>query len=556
MAENTIIRVNSIPIIIGVTGHRDLHPEQIPQIKEIARNQLLYLAAQYNHSPLVMLNSLAEGADQLCAEIALDLGIPLIAPIPLTMEDYATDFSSHARADFLDQCSKAAELFVVSPIEETKTINRHFSYRQAGIYIAKNCHILLALWDGSTPEPDGCGTAEVVDFMLNANYAGKNLGYLQTNDGAAVLHIFSMRQDDDIHGMDITVNLLENIPGALDSTLSKTDHFNQAVQEIKTNNNSSLIKQELLQQTGTNNQRLHNLYQYADNLSIHFRDKYLASIKWLSIFGVSLVLAFLFYDELDSNIFLYLYGGILLLSGMIFANIRKNEWHEKYLETRVLAESLRVQFYLHVSGINHSVCDEYTWSQRKEVVWVEKAINALTICANMKSSLGSATIKSDWIDGQHHYHSSKAVSTEKIRSKNERIATTMLIISILTFAVILIMEIFTPQILNIPIFSERINQLLHVHTGQQFIFRGIFKILLGLFAAVTLFLSNYYGKLSLDHKVTDHQKMANLYQSAQMKWDTTQIDKEKLLVELAREEIIENGVWLSYNRDNSPTLDF
>ena len=546
----------SIPIVVGVTGHRFLHPDQIPIIKEKVRQQLQKLIVNYAHSPVVMINSLAEGADQLCAEVALELGIPLIAPLPLAQKDYETDFSNEARTVFYDQCSKAAELFVVSPFEEYEEITRDFCYRQAGIYLAKHCHVLLALWNGSEPKPGGCGTAEVVDMKLNATYTEKDSNNFKTNDGAAVMHFLSIRNTDDVTQKEITVSLLENVPGALDAVLTKTENFNQLSKTGQFNNQYPLIAQNILEESGQNNQRLHTLYQHSDQLSVSFRDKYIASIKWLSFFGVSLVVVFLLYDELESNIFLYLYWLVLLISGIVLSNIKKNQWHEKYLESRALAESLRVQFYLRVSGINHCVSDDFTWSQKKEVVWVERAMDALTAFPNITLSFPEENIKTEWITDQYNYHRTKADSTGKQHIINDRISSAMLYTSLLTFAVIFILEISSPDILAMPVFPEWVNRILLVHAGQQFIIRGIFKIALGLFAAVTLFLSNYYGKLSLDHKCSDHKKLAGLYQTALTKWDIQHLDKKKLLLDLAREEITENGVWLAYNRDNRPTLDF
>ena len=545
-----------IPIMIGVTGHRNLHPDQIPEIKKKVQEQLKSLAASYKHSPVIMINSLAEGADQLCAETAIELGIPLIVPLPFAQEDYAKDFSDQARTVFYNQCSMASELFVVTPFEEQETITPDFYYRQAGIYIAKHCHVLLALWDGSDPKPGGCGTAEVVDMKRHSTYVAKNSNNFETNDGDAVIHILSMRDNDDITQKKITISLLEKFSGAMDAVLSKTDTFNQLVQTHLIKEHKLLTDQKILEQSGINNQRMQTIYQYSNQLSVQFRDKYMDSIKWLSIFGVSLVLAFLFYDELESNIFLFLYGVILLISAVVLTTIRRNEWHEKYLEIRVLAESLRVQFYLRLSGINHCVSDDFTWSQKKEVVWVERAIDALTAFPNKESLSPIEYIKSDWITDQYNYHKSKAVSTGKRHRKHDRISNAMLITSLLTFIIIFILEMFLPNILGMPMCPDWVNRILLIHSGQQFIFRGVFKILLGLFAAVTLFLSNYYGKLSLEHKCSDHKKMTDLYHSALTKWDIQHINKEILLLDLAREEIIENGGWLSYNRDNTPTLDF
>ena len=68
---------------------------------------------------------------------------------------------------------------------------------------------------------------------------------------------------------------------------------------------------------------------------------------------------------------------------------------------------------------------------------------------------------------------------------------------------------------------------------------------------MTLFIANYYGKLSLPRTVSDHRKMERFYEKMS---DMLQQhgQTEELLTVLAREELIENGNWCSYQRDNTP----
>ena len=63
-----------IPLTVGVTGHRVIRPEDRPVLLAGVKQELERLRERYPHSPIVMLNSLADGADQLCAEAALSLG--------------------------------------------------------------------------------------------------------------------------------------------------------------------------------------------------------------------------------------------------------------------------------------------------------------------------------------------------------------------------------------------------------------------------------------------------------------------------------------------------
>ena len=82
-------------------------------------------------------------------------------------------------------------------------------------------------------------------------------------------------------------------------------------------------------------------------------------------------------------------------------------------------------------------------------------------------------------------------------------------------------------------------------------YRTLLKLVLGVISAATLFISNYYGKLSLSRGVEDHVKMAAFYQRIVDRLSAYGQDETTLLL-LAREELIENGNWCSYQRDNTP----
>ena len=83
------------------------------------------------------------------------------------------------------------------------------------------------------------------------------------------------------------------------------------------------------------------------------------------------------------------------------------------------------------------------------------------------------------------------------------------------------------------------------------IWRTVLKILLGIISALTLFVANYYGHLSLPRTLSDHKKMERFYTEMTERL-AREGESEALLTELAREELIENGNWCSYQRDNTP----
>ena len=92
-----------------------------------------------------------------------------------------------------------------------------------------------------------------------------------------------------------------------------------------------------------------------------------------------------------------------------------------------------------------------------------------------------------------------------------------------------------------------------VSVGSVESYRTLLKILLGTISAVTLFIANFYGRLSLSRTRSDHQKMERFYEKMSALL-LEQGQTERLLTVLAREELIENGNWCSYQRDNKPDL--
>ncbi len=77
----------AIPLIIGVTGHRDLVEDEEPAIRERVREYLSDLRARWPGTPLIVASQLAEGADLLVAEEAHALGLELVFLLPLPLAD-------------------------------------------------------------------------------------------------------------------------------------------------------------------------------------------------------------------------------------------------------------------------------------------------------------------------------------------------------------------------------------------------------------------------------------------------------------------------------------
>lgn len=233
------ISFEPLPLVVGVTGHRDLRDDDIPLLKEKVAAVFDRLEDDYANppsrpermlrriwpqaadklsqerrkrpgaTPMIVLSSLAEGADQLVAQVAIEKGLRVIAPLPLPAEDYRRDFEktpvrSGALGTFdewMEPHPGIRKLFVGyeegSSAEDVREFGekRNLQYRRAGVFIARHCDVLIALWDGKDGAGTG-GTAEIVDFKLHGiplAVSGSAHASLDAPEMGPVIHIVTPR---------------------------------------------------------------------------------------------------------------------------------------------------------------------------------------------------------------------------------------------------------------------------------------------------------------------------------------------------------------------------
>jgi hypothetical protein len=137
--------------IIGITGHRTLAAATRKLVTDAVRDELAGLR------DLVVVTSLAAGADQICAEVALEAGGRLVVVVPA--QRYEESFSNEIDlTNFTRLLSQAAEI-ISMPFEEPC----EEAYWAAGREVVDRANWLLAVWDGEPARGLG-GTADVVAY--------------------------------------------------------------------------------------------------------------------------------------------------------------------------------------------------------------------------------------------------------------------------------------------------------------------------------------------------------------------------------------------------------
>lgn len=133
---------------IGVTGHQTREGIDWAWVRAITLNELKQI-----ESPSCALTSLAVGSDQVFAEVALALGIPVLAVLPFA--DYEACFSGESLERYRELLSRCN----VKTLVGGDTTEAGFFL--AGQFIVEKSDVLLAIWDGEPAAGLG-GTADVV----------------------------------------------------------------------------------------------------------------------------------------------------------------------------------------------------------------------------------------------------------------------------------------------------------------------------------------------------------------------------------------------------------
>ena len=301
-------------------------------------------------------------------------------------------------------------------------------------------------------------------------------------------------------------------------------------------------------------------YGAADVLSIENAKKHQRNLWLLSFFGTITALFFLLYDEAELHCLIFGCITVILVIILINRVADRTESHRKYLEYRLLAESLRVQYFLSKASVDRTVSDMMPWFIKKGVPWIREVLEGLyPINTTEKKSILNC-----WIRDQMSYHQ-KALKRLTIKKEREsRIAKRVLYITIATYIIALLFEIYMmrhPGEIQIDFLTPILNFLSQwgamVDYSQIDLIRAVLKIVLGTMSAATIFLGSYYGKMSLSNSIEDHRRMAMLYQKA----ENTIIqnggeESEELILTLTREFLIENSTWYAYQKKNTPDLTF
>jgi hypothetical protein len=165
-----------------VTGHRAdaLAEGDVERLRERVRQTLLLIeeggrALQAREQDcfaqgmprLRFVSPIADGTDQIAAELAFELGWELQAILPFARERYRESLANHGARERFDTLLQQASCSLELPGDPDDSID---AYVMTGRATVAHCDVLIAVWDGKPPRGRG-GTGEVVQLALTRGTA-------------------------------------------------------------------------------------------------------------------------------------------------------------------------------------------------------------------------------------------------------------------------------------------------------------------------------------------------------------------------------------------------
>lgn len=432
---------SSLTFVIGVTGHRDIPALHWPVIKEHISIQLKKIQANFSSLPVEVVCGLAEGADTLVAEVALDLGIAVRAVLPMPVSTYEEDFSKQGLEAF-KALIKSEKLTVEElTMSDPENLNRDHQYLLLKDYLVRRSNVLISLWDGIALQLPG-GTSDVTMSYLSGS-SGPEKEVVNRNPSSAddenlVIAIRSPRKESDDTRDTGTVEYLmsEGAPGCIASlaefppkVLDRWKGFEDYATERFSDHGGNLVCYDLFQPDDANLspdfEFLNSEFIRADQLAMANQKRSDFLFKSFGLMAGAMGFLFLVYAKLSSlKVFLVIYLLLFGVGYVLFRISRNRAWFSKHLAFRAFAETIRIRYFLELSGRGNSTSIEERLKLMKVnrftgLEWLYDAARTVEPLQSARSTSNNvAAVAERWINDQSGYFKKKV---HQLHHEHERL---------------------------------------------------------------------------------------------------------------------------------------
>lgn len=330
------------PFVVGLVGHRKLSPADLHSLQEEFDSFLIQLLENLQETPLLVLTSIAEGADRLAHHSKYRDRIQICSVLPMPIKEYSKDFATKQQRESFEALIKNSEYVIAFNENSNKKFvgaDRNKAYKECADWISDHSNSLVAIWDGGPSRGIG-GTAGTVRRRLRA--LGANSHFDQ--GGVTFKHFLAANADS------------SSVPNC-----DCGGHFEVTPSDIRSlkyyNKLNSFLSDSTIQLKPDS---LLSHFELFDTEAIHLQREFVRRSRILLGLGVltvniaSIQLALL-------SVLTLLPTLLLLLSTVLYwRSLTKNQIKNAYETYRLLAEVLRVQNWWYSCGVSRNALSEIT----------------------------------------------------------------------------------------------------------------------------------------------------------------------------------------------------
>ena len=386
---------SKVPFFVGVVGHRQLRPEEIPRLQQEFDAHIQSLLKKLRKTRIIVLTGNAEGADWIPQASKHRDHFSICAVLPFAKDEYVKDFPTKKQRAEFDQALNQCDYVLVSPHSPTGRVTgkqRDKAYRDCARWISDNSNLLIGFWDGMEPKGVG-GTSETINYRTSDEYTET---------------LVSERQSDFLHIK--ASNGERNIKQNCTCTGHGKDSKKQTKLLYELENLNNLVeigaKEAEKDQLGL---YFNQFDATASMLQKRFNRMNVALFTW-----AFLALQFAFIQQRTFSVFWLTSSSVaLLITLLIWWSLWKQQIKSAYETFRFVAELLRIQIWWNQCGLKinvlsnnveyHEIGDSTYLMIRNVFAFSEIAQATRDIDAKQKKIRESDKVERKWIEGQISY---------------------------------------------------------------------------------------------------------------------------------------------------------
>ena len=323
-----------IPLTVGLIGHRKLLPQELDGLVAEFDDFLAGLLGSFKHTPILLLTSLAEGADRIALRSRFRDSLTICAVLPFEIEDYRSDFQgAHSLKDFEDSLSRVDQC-IEAFSSDSKSSQRNLDYRKCANWISDRSNILVAIWNGKFNDEPG-GTSDTINYRIEKN---KQVGSFEPSN-KCIFHILGSNGVESIDE-DCACPFHKSPENESPTDLNLIEIFNQSILEEIQNADPIDISSNIF-----------------DSMASAAKRKYLYASRAILILGFVALNLLNVTQISNSRIWFFATLSTFLLTFYFWRRTVRLDLKAKYERFRIIAEALRIQSWWSQIGIKIRLID-------------------------------------------------------------------------------------------------------------------------------------------------------------------------------------------------------